>query len=189
MTDRHATVPLAKLEALRDSLAAARNAIEYPDNPNWRGPDQAKWADEAIAWADAVAEKAEAQPEPDSRFDGFLAAELSSFVDQMKRATAEVAEEVIGSVETTYLPHLENDYWMNADTIAERAVLAFLGRDDQPEPREDDITIDLSRYDAKEVRAAIFRDHREAIIEAMGKDRDEEIESLKRQLEFARDYR
>jgi len=183
---KHIAIPLDKLEGLRDLLALAVAAIDALDEGGWNTPEHRRLAKEKVAWATSAIERAEAQPDPGDRFGGFLAAQLSDFVGQMKDATRSAAEEVIGEVETAYLPHLENDYWMNADTIARRAVLAFLGGANQPEPREDDITVDLSSYDAKEVRAAIFRDHREAIIEATIKDRDEKIASLKRQLEFAK---
>lgn len=111
----------------------------------------------------------ETSGEPQSKpLDQVLVDAIQLFTLQLRRT----ADEVIGEVETKYLPHLECDTLMNVSCQARAAVIGFLCN------RPNDL-VNLTDYSSKEVREAIYRDHKEEIIAALGKDFEAEVKLWK----------
>jgi hypothetical protein len=84
-----------------------------------------------------------------------------------------ISDKSISEVVAEYIPYAVRDFEGNAYHVASEMVKEFL-EGKQP--------VSLLSYNYREVRDKIFEDHKEEVIKAIGKDKDELIESLQNRL-------
>lgn len=96
---------------------------------------------------------------------------IDKFKDQLKKA----ADEVISDLYVDVVEHIESDSWTNFRNFLMSGLKNYDNRKLQ------------AKYDFKEIRQSILRNHREDIIDDLNQDMLEEIEKLKQQLEFQRE--
>lgn len=86
----------------------------------------------------------------------------------------ELATEIIGNIESEYLPHLENDTFANVRIQAQRAIKDFLAGSDR-----DDTAGWFVDFNRDEILQRIYEQNRDAIEAKIGDMLRREIESLK----------
>jgi tRNA A37 N6-isopentenylltransferase MiaA len=96
---------------------------------------------------------------------------------------AEAMADAMDTIYTQYLPHVESDTQSNQYFQISRWLESFFA----DSLREDDIKVDLTRlgWCAEQARQKIYEANKQEITEAIGKDWQAEIQSLKEQLNAA----
>jgi hypothetical protein len=98
---------------------------------------------------------------------------LSEFTDRFKK----LADEILGQVDAEYLPWVETDLVMNE---RQRVIAALTSQWNQPN-RDDFI---ISSSEARELRARIFEENRDAIIAELNQDSLKKIEELEQTIKI-----
>ena len=101
--------------------------------------------------------------------------EAQSLMDKFKEQMKKAADEVLGELYCDVAVYIESDSWSN---FRNELMDGFKNYDNRKIQ---------SKYDFKDIRQAILKEHREDIIADLNQDLLEEIESLKGQLEFQRE--
>ena len=98
--------------------------------------------------------------------------EAQAIVDRFKKKLKEVADEVIGDFYCDVALYIESDSWGNFRNEIMDGFKNYNNRKVQ------------GKYDFKEIRQAILKNHREDIIADLNQDMLEEIDQLKKHIEF-----
>lgn len=101
--------------------------------------------------------------------------EFEAVIEQFKKKMVRVAEEAIGDLYTDLSMHIESDHWTN---YRNKIVAGFRRYDCGQADR---------RINFRELREAVYREHRDELIADLNQDLVDENERLKRQLREARD--
>lgn len=96
--------------------------------------------------------------------------EFEAAIEQFKKKLAKAAEETIGNLYQDLSLYIESDHWTN---YRNKIVAGF---------RQYDCGQADSRINFKELREAVFREHRDELIEDLNADLQEENERLKDQV-------
>jgi len=102
--------------------------------------------------------------------------EAQQLVDKFKEQLKKSAEEVIGQLYCDVAMYIETDSWTNFRNQIMDGYKNYNNRKIQ------------SHYDFKEIRQTILKHHREDLINDLNQDMVEEIETLKKNLEDARNW-
>ena len=100
--------------------------------------------------------------------------EATELVEAFKQNLIKAADEAIGKLYCDIMPHIESDSWTNYRNVLMDGLSNYNNRKLQ------------APYDFKKIRQKIYEEYREEIIPDLNQDLLEEIESLKRQLEWER---
>lgn len=100
--------------------------------------------------------------------------EAERYIESFKIKMKKICEETLGEVYVNCMPYIASDSWVNFRNHTMQWVRGYKK---------------LSPYDAKEVREAILKNHREQIIADLNQDLLEEVEKLKRWREEDRQMR
>lgn len=106
----------------------------------------------------------------------WLEKELENFKVNLKKA----ADESFDKWYSDFLPYIEADYTFNVQCFAENEIRYFL--EDKPEnqyPRK----VTFHDYNGKQIRAKIFEENKEELIDLLNKDLLKQVEDLKISLE------
>lgn len=98
--------------------------------------------------------------------------EAQALIDKFKESLKKVADEAISDFYCDVAVHIESDSWTN---YRNEMMDGFRNYDNRKVQGE---------YDFKEIRQAILKNHREDIIADLNQDMLEEIETLKKHIEF-----
>ena len=109
---------------------------------------------------------------PELSEEGAVAAQ--ELINKFKVEMAKAAEETIMSFYCDVVHYIEEDSWTNFKNELMDGFRDYNNRKIQGE------------YNFKEIRQAILKNHREAIVEDLNQDMLAEIEGLKKDLEFQR---
>jgi hypothetical protein len=99
---------------------------------------------------------------------------IDQFKDRIRKQMVSMIDEILGDFYVDVLPHIESDSWTNFRSSIISGMSAY--------------SPNLGSYDRKRIREAIYRDHREEIIKDLNQDLIDEVESLKSQLDIARQH-
>ena len=103
--------------------------------------------------------------------------EADKLVDKFKKELMKVASDTIGDLYGGIMPHIESDSWSNFRTQL------------MTELRGYSKNTMFSSYELKDIRQGILKEHREELISDLNQDLLDEIESLKKQIEYINQYR
>ena len=103
--------------------------------------------------------------------------EAQRIMDSFKLRLKEMMREVLSELYTNVSYYVESDHWTNYRNAILDGFKGYTnGREDHS-------------YDYKQLRQAIYANHKEEIVKDLNQDLLEEIESLKQQLKFVRETR
>lgn len=103
--------------------------------------------------------------------------EAQALVDSFKSKLKDAADEVIGTLYCDVATYIETDSWSN---FRNQIMEGFKNYDNRKIQNE---------YDFKKIRAEIYKEYRDDIIADLNQDLLEENETLKKDLEQAREWR
>jgi len=98
--------------------------------------------------------------------------EAQKLMDEFKEGMLKTAKEVLGSLYCDVSVHIESDSWTNFGNQILDGYKDYNNRKIQ------------AKYDFKEIRQAILKEHREDIIADLNQDMVKEIEDLKHTIEI-----
>ena len=101
--------------------------------------------------------------------------EAQDLLNKFKADIAKAAENAIGELYCDVMPYIESDTWSN---FRNELMDGFKNYDNRKIQGE---------YDFKELRLAIYENHKEEITKDLNQDLLAEIESLKKQIQFMRE--
>ena len=102
--------------------------------------------------------------------------EAQALVDKFKSKLKEAADEVIGTLYCDVVTYIETDSWSN---FRNQIMEGFKNYDNRKIQNE---------YDFKKIRAGIYKEYRDDIIADLNQDLLKEVETLKKDLEQAREW-
>lgn len=105
------------------------------------------------------------------------AEQAQALVDRFKADLKKAADEVLGTLYTDVVPHIQSDSWLNFRNDLLDALKGY-----------NNAKLKLP-HDFKAIRAGMLRDFRDEIIADLNQDLLSEIESLKQQIEYLRNLR
>jgi len=103
--------------------------------------------------------------------------EAQAIFDSFKVRMKKLIEETLSELYTDVAPYIESDSWTNFRNQMLEGFRDYNNRKIQ------------AAYDFKEIRQAILREHREAIIADLDQDAQEEIKQLKSTIEHLQELR
>lgn len=109
-----------------------------------------------------------------------LAKAGEEYIAKFKNRFKSVAEEVLGQIYVDLMPHIENDSWQNYRNDLRSALAHDYSK---PEWLRDE------HVWAREFRAMIVKEHREALLDGLNKDLLKQVEDLKTELRHAYECR
>lgn len=102
--------------------------------------------------------------------------EAQALVNDFKKAITKAAQEVISNMYCDVAMHIESDSWGNYRNVIMDGFKDYHNKVKAP-------------YDFKEIRTQIYKENRDEIIADLNQDLLEEIERLKKHIEYLEQYR
>ena len=102
--------------------------------------------------------------------------EAQTLIDKFKESIKKSAEQAIGDLYCDVALYIESDSWSNFRNQLMDGFKNYNNRKIQ------------SKYDFKDIRQAILEEYKEEILKDLNQDLIEEIEKLKKQLEYERKF-